>query len=221
MSLTTKTQRFAGLLFLLQLVPYFTGHELILGEVLYQDDLLLSVQSNRHQIGLAVILEILSAFSFIGFSVILYQQFALFSKSLSIFYLGVRFVEFALIIISQIKLTTLMSLASLTTPETYHTTLAMALKSEWVWISLIYMLLFSINACIFYYLLYQSPLLPKFISIWGFIGAVFAFIGPISYLFQIKTGLGMFLYLPIGLNELCIALWLLIKPTKGISSYPR
>ena len=165
MSLTTKTQRFAGLLFLLQLVPYFIGHELILGEVLYQDDLLLSVQSNRHQIGLAVILEILSAFSFIGFSVILYQQFALFSKSLSIFYLGVRFVEFALIIISQIKLTTLMSLASLTTPETYHTTLAMALKSEWVWISLIYMLLFSINACIFYYLLYQSPLLPKFISI--------------------------------------------------------
>lgn len=210
-----KLARFAGILFLLQLIPYYLGHEVILGSILYQEDLLNTITQNRSQIALAVLLETLSAFSFIIFSVILYQMLKQTSLHIARLYLGIRFVEFTIILFSQMKLATLLSAAKPFTVEadTILNIQEIVVKAglyEWEWISLIYMLVFCINALFFYYLLFQSRLVPRFISIWGFIGACLALSTPILLLFGQPT-LGFIIYAPIGFNELFLAFWLIIK----------
>jgi hypothetical protein len=67
---------------------------------------------------------------------------------------------------------------------------------------------FGLSALIFYFLLYRLRLVPRFISIWGFLGAVMVLV---------NTGLDLFGFPPGNLgvimlaNEVFLGLWLIIK----------
>lgn len=70
------------------------------------------------------------------------------------------------------------------------------------------MIIFSLGALMLYYLFYQSKLIPRWLSGWGFIAAivylatgVFALFGPISTV----------VLLPLALQEMVMALWLIFK----------
>jgi len=63
---------------------------------------------------------------------------------------------------------------------------------------------------IFYYLLYQSKLIPRWISVWGGIAAILLILVNLLEVAGIISGL-MILKLPIILNELVLALWLIFK----------
>jgi len=59
------------------------------------------------------------------------------------------------------------------------------------------------------YLLYLSKLIPRWLSVWGFAGAVLSFVAYLLQFFNIN--LSEFLYLPIGLQEMVFAVWLIVK----------
>jgi hypothetical protein len=61
---------------------------------------------------------------------------------------------------------------------------------------------------LFYYLLYQSKLIPRFVSVWGFIGV--ALMLALNFL-EIDMSVGMVLALPIILNEIFLGIWLIVK----------
>ena len=61
----------------------------------------------------------------------------------------------------------------------------------------------------FYYLLYQSKLIPRFISVWGLIGAAFYLTGGLLEIFGYN--LGLILSLPMGFNEIFLGVWLIVK----------
>ena len=78
------------------------------------------------------------------------------------------------------------------------------------------MIVVSLGALMFYYLLYQSKLIPRFISVWGLIGAPLSLAGGLIAIFGHRAGASMptstmILGLPIVLNELFIAIWLIAK----------
>ena len=62
---------------------------------------------------------------------------------------------------------------------------------------------FILGALIFYYLLYQSKLIPRFISVWGLIAVAMV---PLQYF-----NLGLILVLPMISNEIFLAIWLIVK----------
>lgn len=70
--------------------------------------------------------------------------------------------------------------------------------------------IFAIAALMFYYLLYQSNLVPRWISVWGVIAAILLILVNLLEVIGIIPGL-MILYLPIILNELVLAIWLMVK----------
>jgi hypothetical protein len=81
-------------------------------------------------------------------------------------------------------------------------------------ISTISQIIFPLGALIFYYLLYQSKLIPRWISGWGLIAAILwiavtflDLFGLISQWSTIQVVLG----LPIGLQEMVMAVWLIVK----------
>jgi hypothetical protein len=74
--------------------------------------------------------------------------------------------------------------------------------------------IFPLGALMFYYLLYQSNLIPRWISGWGLIGIVpflaasllvlFGYLDPMSSVRNL-------LYLPLALQEMVMAVWLIVK----------
>jgi hypothetical protein len=67
---------------------------------------------------------------------------------------------------------------------------------------------FSLGALIFYVLFYQTRLIPRWLSLWGVIGAVLYHIAGWTDLFGIDMGVLIF---PLALQEMVMALWLIVK----------
>ena len=62
----------------------------------------------------------------------------------------------------------------------------------------------------FYILLFQSRLLPRFISIWGLLGVVLLGAQILSSIFGSSLG-GIVMMVPMGMNEIFLGVWLIVK----------
>ncbi|MGW8251691.1 MAG: DUF4386 family protein, partial [Anaerolineales bacterium] len=70
---------------------------------------------------------------------------------------------------------------------------------------------FSLGALIFYYFLYQSRLVPRWLSAWGLIAAVLVLAWNLLEAFGISISAGLIFGLPIILNEITLGIWLIAK----------
>ena len=77
-------------------------------------------------------------------------------------------------------------------------------------IYLIHGYIFAIPALIFYYLLCKSKLIPRWLSIWGVIAAIILIIVNLLEATGIIPAIEI-LYIPIVLNEVVLAIWLMVK----------
>nr|WP_321307075.1 DUF4386 family protein [uncultured Sphaerochaeta sp.] len=130
--------------------------------------------------------------SVIGIAVLMYPLFKSFNKTASQLYLGLRLLEGLLMIIA--------GFVFLASPDAR----GMIYDDIQIWP-------FILGAFTFYYLLYQSKLIPQFISIWGFVGtAVLAITTGLKLFGQSFPLLDYFLILIIT-NEVFLAIWLMAK----------
>jgi hypothetical protein len=75
-------------------------------------------------------------------------------------------------------------------------------------------IVFSLGALMFYYVLYQSQLIPRWLSGWGFIGAALHLTAGVFVMFGWLTDvpvLGILWDLPIAMQEMVMAVWLIVK----------
>ena len=75
----------------------------------------------------------------------------------------------------------------------------------------IHIYFFIVGALLFYFLLYRTQVIPKYISIWGILATIILFIVTIIKLFRVDLEVLDVLLLPMILNELYLAVWLMIK----------
>jgi hypothetical protein len=81
-------------------------------------------------------------------------------------------------------------------------------------------IVFILGALMFYYVLYQSKLVPRWLSGWGLLAAIPYFVSGVSGLFTILRPMStaqMVLVLPLALQEMALAVWLIVK---GFNSSP-
>ena len=71
--------------------------------------------------------------------------------------------------------------------------------------------IFGIAFLILSYLLYQSKLVPRFISLWGLIASILYLLASLLDILGITPGFQSLSLLPIVLNEILLAIWLIIK----------
>ena len=67
---------------------------------------------------------------------------------------------------------------------------------------------FVLGALMFYVLLYQSRLVPRWLSTWGLVGAALYIVAPLGSMFGLSLG---FLMAPLALQEMVMAVWLIAK----------
>jgi Domain of unknown function (DUF4386) len=141
---------------------------------------------------LVLIADVMSGLSVIGIAVLMYPLFKGFNERASHLYLGLRLIEGILMIAAGFVF-----LASPSTREMIYDKIQ-------VWP-------FILGAFAFYYLLYQSRLVPRFISVWGFVGtAVLAITTGLKMFGQSVAVLEYFLILVVT-NEIFLAAWFMAK----------
>ncbi|WP_166242522.1 DUF4386 domain-containing protein [Paenibacillus turpanensis] len=73
------------------------------------------------------------------------------------------------------------------------------------------MIIFSLGALMLYYLLYQSKLIPRWLSGWGFFASIIYLVTGVFALFGTVVTVVL---LPLALQEMVMAVWLIIKGFK-------
>jgi hypothetical protein len=187
MKSTRKTAIIVGLLFLVSTLTFMIGSNLI-------RSFLIDETHNKSLLILGVILEIICGVAVVGIGVLMFPILKLFNKRLALGYIMFRVIECAIIIIGGIYLLSL-------------------LKLMWKYEMIIFVFT-ALGGLIFSYLLYLSKLIPRYLSGLGIIGYVVLFLGVVMdmfSIFHINDGAGMLIYLPGGLFELFLPIWLFIK----------
>jgi hypothetical protein len=176
-----------GLLFLVSTLTFMIGSNLIQS---FQID----ATRNKSPLILGVILEIICGVAVAGIGVLMFPMLKLFNKRLALGYVVFRVIECTIIIVGGIHLLSL-------------------LKLMWKYEMIIFVFT-ALGGLMFSYLLFQSKLIPRYFSGLGIIGYAMLLLGVVLdmfNIFNINDGAGMLIYLPGGLFELFLPIWLFIK----------
>jgi hypothetical protein len=137
------------------------------------------------------------------------------NESLALGYGVFRIIESVILIVGSISLLSLLTLSQeyvqIGTPDaTYFLTFGTILLAARDWTILLGVnIVFPLGALIFNYLLYRSKLVPRWLSGWGLIGATLLLARGLSMIFGYN--LGVILTLPIWVQEMAFAVWLIVK----------
>jgi hypothetical protein len=187
MKSTKKIAIIIGLLFLVSTLTFMIGSNLIQS---FQID----ATRNKSPLILGVILEIICGVAVAGIGVLMFPMLKLFNKRLALGYVVFRVIECTIIIVGGIHLLSL-------------------LKLMWKYEMIIFVFT-ALGGLMFSYLLFQSKLIPRYFSGLGIIGYAMLLLGVVLdmfNIFNINDGAGMLIYLPGGLFELFLPIWLFIK----------
>jgi hypothetical protein len=210
-----KTAVIVGALFLISYAGVFIGSG-IYGPIIDAPDYLGSVYPNRSQVIIGVLIELLNDIAVVGIAVMLFPLLKKQSEGIALGYVAFRVVEAVTLIVGKISVLSLITISQeyISTGDSYfQASGALALAGHY-WVNEVMLLVFFIlGALLFYYLLYQSRLLPRFIPIWGFIALATLLAGNVIGMPELTEGFHpvMLLLFPIMLNELFIGVWLIVK----------
>lgn len=213
MDTTKNTGRIVGVLFLTLMIVYTIGF-LIIDPILNSPNYLIEISKNKSNLLIGVLLELMNGIAYLGIAVLVYPLFKKFSQSLALLYIGFRIIEFAMQIISDMSPLLLITASQdFTTSDVQDTSTLQVLGSVLLamrfWANQMVFLTYSLRALIFYYLTYRLKLIPRFLSVWGLIGAPLVIVNII--LDSLNISLGVDLGLIMGINEIVLGIWLIVK----------
>lgn len=221
-----KTAIIVGALFLIAMVASILGGSLI-EAVIAVPDYLTAISENETQVLIGVLLELMNAIAVLGIGVLMYPIFKRYNQTIALGYLGFRIIETVfctVIVISPLSLL-LLSREFIQTgaadASDYLTVGALSIAGRASVAGLLIPIFLSLGGLLLYTLLYQSKLLPRFIAVWGFIGAVLILLWNLLETFGIHISAGMVLALPIILNEIFLGFWLIIRGFNPVASTVR
>lgn len=128
-------------------------------------------------------------------------------------------ISYIFLVISNLLLLTLSEIYGKTgaADASYLQTLGSMLTASKDWTLMWGSLVFGIGALMIYALFYKTRLVPRWLSAWGFIGAVLYFVAtfvgmlsPLHIAPSLGLGIGLLL-VPLAIQEMVFALWLIVK----------
>ncbi len=217
MNSNRKTARIVGVLFIMATVAGVLS-VVFSGPILEEPLNLINVSTNENQVITAGLLMLIMGFAVAGIGIMMYPIFKRHNESLALGFAGFRVIEGVLFIVSVVSLLSLLTLSQefvkAGAPDASHfQTLGTLLQGENYWAYHMGTISFGLAALIFYYLLYQTKLIPRWLSVWGLIGIPFWLAVSLLIMFGLDSSstISTLLYLPIALNEMVLAVWLIVK----------
>jgi len=214
MDTNKKTAILAGVLFITATVAYSLA-VVLLDPILGDSDYLTNISANENTLIIGTFLVLIDAVAVAGIAIVIFPVLKKHNETLALGYVGARIGESLLFSVNVLTTLTLLTLSqefvkagSLDT--FYYQTLGTVLLAAGNWAYLLGLgLAFAISAMILNFVLYQSKLIPRWLSVWGFIGAALVFANYLLESFGINPV--EILFLPIAVQEMVFAIWLIVK----------
>jgi hypothetical protein len=216
MDTNRRIARIVGASFLLSNVTFILGAVVFVEPILSAPDYLSLLSASRPQVVLGVLLEIINSVAYLGIAVLMFPILKKRFEGIALGYVGFRILEFVMQILSDISPLSLLTLseefvnAGAPAASSFQA-LGTLLLAERNWAFQMVSITFGLGALLFYAMLYQSKLIPRFISIWGLVGATVVLANTLLDMFSLTVpNLGVLMLL----NELFLGVWLIVKGFK-------
>ena len=145
---------------------------------------------------IVMLLELISGAAVVGMAILMFSILRPQNKKLTLGYVVVKIIDGLLIIVAAIILL-------------FSSTFLLEVR-DWIYVNSTY--LFGIGFLLLSYLFFQSKLVPRFISVWGLIGSVLLLASTLLNMIVHSLEIPFFFsHLPVILNELFLAVWLIVK----------
>ncbi len=190
------------------------------GPILEGTDYLSKLYVSKNMVMTGALIEFFQATAAIGIAIALYPILKKCNGALALGAVSFRIIECVFVLIGTLSLLTLLTLsqefiaAGAPVASTFQT-LGMLLQTVQYWSgNLLSALAFGLGALMYYIVLYQSKLIPRWLSGWGILGIIMGLaatvLGSFTHDFSVES-VNTLLNIPIGLQEMVFALWLIVK----------
>lgn len=217
-----KTALIVGVLFIIGTVAGISSG-IVTGPILGASDYLAEVAANESSIVLGALLVLVMGFPLAMIPVMMFPIFRKYNEPLA---LGAVVFRGALEAVTYMVMATCWLLLISVGREFVNAGAADSatfqaigdfVKQAVYWTEHLLALVFTIGALMLYWLFYRTKLIPSWLALWGFFGAILYLAAPVLNLFDpqhLALSLGVKwgnLMAPLAIQEMVFALWLIIK----------
>jgi hypothetical protein len=209
-----KTAIIVGLLFISATVSYSIGI-ILLDPILSSSDCLTEAYENEYSMIIGAFFVLIAGVSAAGIGIMIFPILKKYNESLALGYAGARIAEGLLFTVNVLFILTLLSLSQefmkAGAPDnSYYQTFGIILVAAGDWAFILgFGVAFTISALILNFVLYQSKIVPRWISVWGFLGALLLWV---YYLLQsLDNAFVGLIQVPLAIQEMVFAVWLIVK----------
>jgi len=207
--------RTAGILYLISWVCFFAGAALVSPMRDVGHDLAV-IHSQSGQLITGVLLEFADGAATVGFAVVLLPYLRRGGEALAHGYVALRVLGAAMYLIAGAATASLITLseqfvaAGSPVGGAYRAAQAVAVGQA-TWAVTLDVAPFAVGAVLLYVLLYRTRLVPRFIAVWGLVGVGMLAVANLINPDVTQLGAAALLVVPMSLNELFLAGWLIVK----------
>ena len=215
MNANRKTCRILGVAFLFQFITSFSSGIFLKSAWFVPEDMsatMLNIAANPGLLRANIFLDMLTALGVTFLGVMLFLVLREQSEKIALTALGFYLLEVALLAVSRMDAFSLLRFSQAYAAGQPADLLLMGQVSyetlEFVGGTL-HMLAFCLGALLFYFLLYRSGVVPRWMSLWGLITTFPMLVGTIAQIFGYT--IPFVLYVPYVPFELVVGLWIVVK----------
>jgi predicted permease len=217
MNSNRKTAITVGVLFLIATATFMIGDSGLIESILGDPDYLINVSENKTQVIIGVLIAFIDGIAIVGIAVLMFPLLKKHNEGIALGYVGFRITEFAIILVFLMGTLLLIDLSQEyvkagTPADSYFQTSGTLFLAVRYWaLQMVYIFNF-LAGLMFCYLLYKSKLVPRFLSVLGYIGYALILPGTLLNMFGHIDMLGVLIIFAIGgLFEFILPIWLFVK----------
>jgi hypothetical protein len=213
MNINRKTAIIVGVLFIIGTVAGVLSG-VVTGPILNDPDYLARVSAHENQIVIGALLVLIMGLALAMVPVMMFPILKKYNETLALGYVVFRgaleTVTYLPWVISWLVLGTLSQeyVKAGAPTASYFQTLGTLLLKAGDWNGQIQSIIVSLGALMFYTVFYQSKLIPRWLSVWGLIGAILFLVAPLLAMFGFELEI---LMAPFAVQEMVLAVWLIVK----------
>ena len=220
----------AGVLFIIATLGSVAGAA-FLSPILSAPDYLTRISANENQVLLGALFQFIGGAACPAIAIALYPVLRKHNEGLAIGSVGFRLIEgalYVLIVICLLLLVTLSreSVRAATPAASAFQVPGMLLMAARDWLGPVgAVLTFGLGALMYYWVFYRSRLVPRWLSAWGLVAITLVMVSGLLVMFGLAEPMSttqLVLALPIGVQEMVLAVWLIAKGfnPRAIASAP-
>ena len=209
----------AGVLFIVATVADVISRAVFVQPILSAPDHLTRISANENQVLLGALFLLIGAVAASGIAVALYPVLRKHDEGLALGSVGFRLIEGALYLGIVVCLLVLVAVsresanAGPAAPSAYEAPAALVMAARDS-LGEVAVLAFGFGALMYYWVFYRSRLIPRWLSAWGLVAITSVMVSGLLVMFRLAEPMSttqLVLALPIGLQEMVLAVWLIAR----------